>query len=229
MNPTVLIADDEEDIADLIQLHLERDGIDTITVNNGLSVFQELEKRLPDLMILDVMMPNMDGFTVLKRLREVNKTKSIPVLLITAKGAESDRIRGFELGADDYIVKPFSPRELVLRVQAVLRRHQAVLQTNSLNFNGLELNHKQMKLMLDGDSIDLTVTEVKLLGLFLENQNKPLNRSFILKEVWGYNDDMVTRTLDAHVKRLREKMGSYGSFITTVRGVGYQFSSQVSS
>ena len=198
----ILLVDDERDIIDLITLHLEREGHEIFAVGNGLRVLAAAIQHEPELIVLDLMLPGIDGINVFRQLRAEPKTRSIPVIMLTARSQTGDRIAGLETGADDYLTKPFSPRELLLRIQAVLRRSQKV----------------------DGQTLELTLTEYKLMALFMDNPNVLHARGELLTSVWGYHDDTNTRTLDTHIKRLREKLGDHGEHIETIRGQGYQLS-----
>jgi two-component system, OmpR family, phosphate regulon response regulator PhoB len=220
----ILIVDDEPDISELVALHLVRDGHECVCLTNGLEVFPWVTSNQPDLIVLDLMLPGQDGLTVFKRLRADSRCRIIPVIILTARAQMSDRISGLELGADDYLTKPFSPRELALRISAVLRRTQRVQAVSEVKTGRFLLDRKNMKVFLDEAPVDLTTTEFKLLATLMENDKAVHTRSELLREVWGYSDEVATRTLDTHVKRLREKLGDAGRHIVTVRGTGYQFS-----
>jgi two-component system phosphate regulon response regulator PhoB len=220
---TVLVVDDETDILELVVFNLERQQFKVITADNGISAVQIAKEKIPDLIVLDLMLPGMDGFSVYRELRADPRTNSIPVLMLTAKGEVNDRIAGLELGADDYVTKPFSPRELLLRVRALLKRTRKVTVDASLKSGDFLLERNTLKLFLAGRPVDLTATEFKLLRLLVEASGEVQERDALLREVWGYSDTMLTRTLDTHVKRLREKLGKHAECIQTVRGVGYRF------
>jgi two-component system phosphate regulon response regulator PhoB len=219
----ILVVDDEPDICELIAMNLRREGHECITCGNGIAVIGLAQEHEPDLVVLDLMLPGQDGFTALKRLRADNRTMQIPVIILTARTQTTDRIGGLELGADDYITKPFSPRELSLRVNAVLRRVKRVESVSEIRLGCFRLDRRNMKLYVDGSLIELTTTEFKLLAMLMENPATPHQRHDLLREVWGYGGDVATRTLDTHIKRLREKLGAAGSCVVTVRGTGYQF------
>jgi two-component system, OmpR family, phosphate regulon response regulator PhoB len=219
----ILVVDDEQDILDLVALHMAREGHECVGISNGLEVFPAALKDEPDLIVLDLMLPGMDGIQVFKRLRADSRTRGIPVIMLTAKAQVTDKITGLELGADDYLTKPFSPRELLLRIQAVLRRVKKTTHVSEVRVGDFLLDRKNMKFFIAGQSVDLTATEFKLLALLMENPAAVHTRADLLREVWGYNDDVHTRTLDTHIKRLREKMGDSGKRIVTIRGTGYQF------
>jgi two-component system, OmpR family, phosphate regulon response regulator PhoB len=220
---TVLVVDDETDILELVAFNLERQQFKVITADNGITAVQLAKEKLPELIVLDLMLPGIDGFSVYKELRADPRTSGIPVLMLTAKGEVNDRIAGLELGADDYVTKPFSPKELMLRVRALLKRTRKVTVDASLRIGDFLLERNTLKLFLAGQPVDLTATEFKLLRLLVEAAGETQERDVLLREVWGYSDTMLTRTLDTHIKRLREKLGKYSDCIQTVRGVGYRF------
>lgn len=219
----ILVVDDEPDISDLISLHLGREGHQCICIANGLEAVEAVLKHQPEIVVLDLMLPGMDGIQIFRRLKADSRTRSVPIIMLTARSQMADRIAGLELGADDYLTKPFSPRELALRVSAILRRTQKVTHVSEIQVGDFLLDRKNMKLFLSGNAIDLTTTEFKLLAVLMENDRSVHTRADLLREVWGYNDEVATRTLDTHVKRLREKLGDAGKHIVTVRGTGYQF------
>lgn len=220
---TVLVVDDETDILELVAFNLERQQYKVLTAGDGISAVKIAREKIPDLIVLDVMLPGLDGFGVYRELRADPRTGGIPVLMLTAKGEINDRIAGLELGADDYVTKPFSPRELLLRVKALLKRTRKVTVDASLKSGDFLLERNTLKLFLAGQPVDLTATEFKLLRLLVEANGEVQERDALLREVWGYSDTMLTRTLDTHVKRLREKLGRHAECIQTVRGVGYRF------
>lgn len=221
---TVLVVDDEADIVELISFNLQRQGLRVMTARDGLSAVQLAKDAQPDLVVLDLMLPGRDGFGVFKDLRADTRTSQIPVIMLTARGEIDDRIAGLELGADDYVTKPFSPKELTLRVQALLKRSKKIVADSTLKHGSFHLERNTLKLYLAGQPIDLTATEFKLLRLLIEANGEPQTRDELLREVWGYQTDTVlTRTLDTHVKRLREKLGEFANCIETIRGVGYRF------
>ncbi|MGK0185322.1 MAG: two-component system phosphate regulon response regulator PhoB [Verrucomicrobiales bacterium] len=219
----VLVVDDESDILDLVSFNLQREGFETISAHDGIEAVVSAKEHLPDLIVLDLMLPGKDGFRVYKELRADQRTQHIPVIMLTAKGELEDKITGLELGADDYVTKPFSPKELVLRVKALLKRSRRVRVDSALKKGPFHLERNSLKLFLDGEQVDLTATEFKLLRLLIEADGEPQERDDLLREVWGYDENVMTRTLDTHVKRLREKLGRYSNCIETVRSVGYRF------
>ena len=219
----VIIAEDEPDIRDLVSFNLQRESIDTIPAKDGLEAIEMAQNELPDLIILDLMLPERDGFQVFKELRLDSRTKNIPILMLTAKAQLDDIIAGLELGADDYLTKPFSPKEMVLRVKALLKRSTVKSSERVITSGRFQLDKNTLNCFIDGQKVGLTPTEFKLLLLLIERQGYPQERSDILREVWGYRDTTQSRTLDTHMKRLRTKIGKHSSCIETVRGIGYQF------
>lgn len=221
--PLILIADDEEDVRELVGMNLRRAGCDTIEAADGLQALAKVRELRPDAIVLDVMMPGRDGLKVCEELRVVESTRKIPVIMLTAKGQTEDRITGLEHGADDYLPKPFSPKELVLRVQALLRRTGPVGDGTEMKTGPFVFDLSSVKLTVSGESMDLTLLEFKLLHLLASNEDEVVERDTILREVWGYSETVRTRTLDTHVKRLREKLGDYAEWVQTARGYGYIF------
>ena len=219
----VLIAEDESDVLDLVSFNLHRESIETIPAKDGIVAIELALKELPDLILLDLMLPGRDGFSVFKELRLDSRTKDIPVLMLTAKAQLEDVIAGLELGADDYLTKPFSPKELILRVKALLKRSAVTSGNSVITVGKIQLDKNTLSCFIEGEKTDLTPTEFKLLLLLIEREGYPQERQDILREVWGYRDTAQSRTLDTHIKRLREKIGNQSSSIETVRGIGYQF------
>ncbi len=219
----VLIAEDESDVLDLVSFNLHRESIETIPAKDGIVAIELALKELPDLILLDLMLPGRDGFSVFKELRLDSRTKDIPVLMLTAKAQLEDVIAGLELGADDYLTKPFSPKELILRVKALLKRSALTSGNSVITVGKIQLDKNTLSCFVEGEKTDLTPTEFKLLLLLIEREGYPQERQDILREVWGYRDTAQSRTLDTHIKRLREKIGNQSSSIETVRGIGYQF------
>jgi two-component system phosphate regulon response regulator PhoB len=223
MSGTILIVDDEQDILGLLDYNVKRAGFSTLLASSGNEALQLAKKSPLDAVILDVMLPDLDGLEVLRRLRQDSATKDIPVMLLTAKGEEIDRVQGFEIGADDYVVKPFSIREVVLRVKALLRRNTAEDAPKSLKVGALSVDREAHRVFWKQDELILTALEFKLLATLLERRGRVQTRERLLEDVWGMSPDVTTRTVDTHIKRLREKLGDAGSFVETVRGVGYRF------
>ncbi len=221
--PTILIVDDETDIRNLLALKLQREGFDTIEASDGLEGEKLAKKKQPDLVILDLMMPGKDGIAVCKALRKDARTTRLPIIMLTARSGLDERIAGLELGADDYLTKPFSPKELVLRVRNVLRRTNELDSGSVVEIGEFRLDKNSLKLFLAGEDVYLTSTEFKLLLALTEVPSQICERADLLQKVWGYSDSMQTRTLDTHIKRLRTKLGEFGVIIETVRSVGYRF------
>ena len=224
----VLIAEDEADIRQLISFNLERESYDTLLAGDGKEAVLIAYNKIPDLIILDLMLPKMDGFSVFKELRLDSRTKDIPVIMLTAKAQLDDVIAGLEMGADDYLTKPFSPKELVLRVKALLKRVKTSKGSTIVKSGKIRLDKNTLHCFIEDKKIDLTPTEFKLLLLLIERVGNAQNRSDLLREVWGYRETANSRTLDTHMKRLREKLGELSRCIETVRGVGYQYRNIIS-
>jgi DNA-binding response OmpR family regulator len=224
VNDPVLVVDDEADVLDLVVYNLHKAGYKTIAARDGASALLKTRDLLPALVVLDLMLPQIEGTEVCKQLKADPKTAHIPIIMLTAKADELDRVVGFELGADDYVPKPFSPRELVLRVKTILRRAQGkVVPAEVLKADGLLVDLAKHEATVKGKSVDLTATEFKLLATLLERRGRVQSRDRLLTDVWGYEGDIDTRTVDTHVRRLREKLGKAVDYIETVRGVGYRF------
>lgn len=223
----ILVVDDENDIVDLVSLHLLREGHEPVQADNGLAVLPLAVKESPDLIVLDIMLPGMDGVQVHRRLRADTRTRHIPVIMLTARSQTNDRIAGLEGGADDYLTKPFSPRELMLRINAVLRRTQKVVMQAEQRLGDFLLDRKNMSLSINGRLVELTITELKLITTLMANPDVIHSRGELLSAVWGYADDTQSRTLDTHIKRLRDKLGAHGAHIETLRRQGYFFKTQV--
>ena len=222
MKLTILIVDDENDILTLLKYNLEKAGFRVISAQDGPEAVNTAKKERPDLILLDIMLPSMEGTEVCKILKGNEATRHIPVIMLTAKGEEVDRIVGFELGADDYIIKPFSPRELVLRVKAVLKRgHEE--DTKSIKAGPVTIDINKSAANLDGKLLSLTATEFKLLAELAKSPGRVLTREVLLDRVWGNDCYVIDRTVDTHITRLREKLGNHGDCIETVRGFGYRF------
>jgi two-component system phosphate regulon response regulator PhoB len=220
----ILIVEDEKNIAKLIRYNLEKAEYNCYSARSGEDALPILKKQAFDLMLLDIMLPGMDGFEVCRKIKEDPGLKDIPIIMLTAKGEEVDRIVGLELGADDYIVKPFSPRELVLRIKAILRRDKRQDSKKERIISGdIEVNIPKHKVTVRQREIALTNMEFKLLLTLMERQGRVQDRERLLSDVWGMDSMVDTRTIDTHVKRLREKLGKPGLMIETVRGMGYKF------
>ena len=220
----ILLIEDEPDIAEVLQYNLEKEGFQVEIARRGDAGLEVIRRDGPDLILLDLMLPGIDGLELTRLLKRDPETAHLPIVMLTARGEEVDRIVGLELGADDYISKPFSPREVVLRVKAVLRRR---LQPDEgaedlLQIGGIELDIAGHQLRIRGREIPLTATEFRLLRLLMERQGRVQTRSQLLSDVWGYAEDIDSRTVDTHIRRLRRKLGSEAERIETVIGVGYR-------
>jgi two-component system phosphate regulon response regulator PhoB len=232
MEPTpagelVLVVDDEPHIVALVAYHLAKAGYRVSTAKSGADALTLAEREKPSLVILDLMLPGISGFEVLRKLRAREITRDIPVLMLTARRDEPDRIEGLSLGADDYLTKPFSPQELVLRVKAILRRSGSKASARDVVVAGpIHIDRSAHHVTVDGNEIDLTPTEFRLLILLTERSGRVQKRSNLLEAVWDAAPDIQTRTVDMHVQRLRTKLGRAGDMIETVRGVGYRFNDE---
>jgi two-component system phosphate regulon response regulator PhoB len=222
----VLVIEDEPDIRDLLAFHLEREGYTVTKSSDGAEGLRLARSAPPDLILLDLMLPAMDGLEVCRRLRQDPATQGVPLVMLTARGDEVDRVLGLELGADDYVVKPFSPREVVARVRAVLRRSRpaAAGSTTPMTVGPLQIDAAAHIVSVDGVAVNLTRREFDLLRALVEAQGRVLSREFLLDHVWGYTaaGEIESRTVDVHVRRLRQKLGRAGQLIGTVTGVGYR-------
>jgi two-component system, OmpR family, alkaline phosphatase synthesis response regulator PhoP len=222
MNPsTVLIVDDEISILEIARRYLEHAGFMVLEARDGLTGLNLARTQQPDVIVLDVMLPKLDGWHVLEELRFTNLERRIPVLMLTARGEESDRLRGLESGADDYLLKPFSPRELVARIKNLLRRDQVV--ADRVRFGTLEIEFANRRVSKNAEDINLTPLEFELLVLFAQNVGRLWSRTELLERLWGQDFDGVERVVDVHVSGLRRKLGEAGNRIQTVRGSGYRF------
>jgi phosphate regulon transcriptional regulator PhoB len=221
----VLVVEDEPDICRLVVLHLERDGFRCRTATSGADALREVKTAVPDLVVLDLMLPGLDGLEVCRRLRRDSSTSSVPIIMLTAKSDEVDRVVGLEVGADDYVGKPFSPKELVARIRAVLRRSRPDQPTPVLSVGPVTLDPARHAVSLDGRAVALTPKEFDLLQALLDAAGRVLSREYLLNRVWGYAraDVIESRTVDVHVRRLRAKLGDAGTRIATVKSVGYRF------
>jgi two-component system, OmpR family, phosphate regulon response regulator PhoB len=220
---TVLIIEDEQDLAELVAFHLEKEGFRTLLAADGITGLNEARSAHPDLILLDLMLPGMMGTELCRLLKGSEKTAGIPIIMLTAKGEEIDRVVGFEMGADDYVVKPFSTRELMLRVRAVLRRKGGESHTGAAICVGdLVIDTQRHLVSVSGQEVLLTSTEYKLLMNLAERLGRVQSREILLQNVWGYSYFGDTRTVDTHLTRLRTKLGPAGEMIKTVRGFGYK-------
>jgi two-component system phosphate regulon response regulator PhoB len=228
MSGLVLVIEDEIDLATTLEYNLRAEGFGVRLAHNGRQgIAAATAEPLPDIIVLDLMLPDLAGTEICRRIRDHERTRDVPVIMCTAKGEEIDRVVGFEVGADDYVVKPFSVRELILRIRALLRRVQRTEGEPSLiRFGRLKIDRDAHRAWVDDAEIALTALEFRLLHAFLSRRGRVQSRDALLSDVWGIDADVTTRTVDTHVKRLREKLGDAGAYIETLRGVGYRFKDQ---
>ncbi|HEU5072056.1 MAG TPA: response regulator transcription factor [Verrucomicrobiae bacterium] len=220
----ILVVDDEPEAVELVEFNLKGAGYEVATAGDGAEALNKARRIQPNLVILDVMMPEIDGMEVCKLLRRDPATSSIPIIMLTAKASEVDRVLGLELGADDYVVKPFSPRELVLRVKKLLERgKKAEVVKEKIVCGDLTIDIPRHAVLWKGKEIDLTATEFKLLSTLAQRRGRVQSRDTLLRDVWGYESLIDTRTVDTHMRRLREKIGPAAKYLDTIRGVGYRF------
>lgn len=219
----VFIVEDDEDIRGIVDYALESSGFQVEAFEDGDTLFKELKKDIPDIILLDIMLPEEDGISILKRIRNSEKLKAVPVIMLTAKGSEFDKVKGLDSGADDYITKPFGVMELISRINAVLRRYEKSSEPNKkLMYKNIMLDNEKHIVSVDGEHITLTYKEYELLHYLLVHTNIVLSRDKILESIWGYNFTGETRTVDMHFKTLRKKLGNAGEYIKTIRNVGYR-------
>ena len=222
---TILIVEDDKNISKLIKYNLEKEGFRCLVSFDGEDAIKTLDNSPADLIILDIMLPGIDGLEVCRRVKQDRKLSNTPIIMLTAKGEEVDKVVGFELGADDYIVKPFSPRELTLRIKAILKRLKpAEVEKDVLKSGKLTVDLLRHKVIIDKKEVELTNMEFKLLVTLMQRMGRVQSRDTLLDDVWDIASDVTTRTIDTHIKRLRQKLGKAGKLIETVRGIGYRFS-----
>ena len=222
----IFCVEDDSNIRELVVYTLETTGFQARGFEEGKSFLEALALETPDLILMNIMLPGEDGISLLKRLKNSSKTRDIPVIMVTAKGAEYDKVKGLDLGADDYVTKPFGMMELVSRIKAVLRRSGAAKKKaeDIIVSGSLEINTKKHEVKADGEVVGLTLKEYELLKRLMENPNIVMTRDSLLEEIWGYDFDGETRTVDVHIRTLRQKLGKCGERVETVRGVGYRIS-----
>ncbi len=223
----ILVVDDEQDVSDLVAFNLKTQGAEVRTLSDPLRVLDVARSFMPDLFILDVMMPGLDGLQICRMIKVDSILKDVPIILLTARAEEEDRIQGFETGADDYVCKPFSPRELSLRVKGLLRRRvDRPTEEKRYQAGPIVLDEGLHEVRIHGAPVELTATEFRLLSVLLQRRGRVQSREQLLVSVWNYDESTETRTVDTHVRRLREKLGEVGGWIETVRGVGYRISAE---
>lgn len=225
----IICVEDEQNICELEVYTLQSVGMEAVGCASGKELFKLLEKQVPDLIVLDIMLPDEDGISILRRLRADKRYGRIPVIMATAKGSEFDKVKGLDSGADDYIAKPFGMLEMVARIKAVLRRCETQAQTPSaatIRVQNLEVNTLEHKVSVDGQEVMLTLKEYELLKKFLLHPGIVFSRDKLLNDIWGYEFSGETRTVDVHIRTLRQKLGSAGELIETIRGVGYRMAAQ---
>lgn len=224
MADRILLVDDEPDLLELVRVNLHAEGFEVETAEGGREALASLRRNPPDLVVLDWMLPDISGTEICRRVRQDSALAALPIIMLTARADEMDRVVGLELGADDYVTKPFSPRELALRVRAVLRRRKPGDQiARPLAHRGLAIDPDRHRCTVEGADITLTAKEFELLRNLMERHGRVMTRERLLEAVWGSDVVVTTRTIDTHMKRLREKLGPAGSLIETIRGVGYRF------
>jgi DNA-binding response OmpR family regulator len=227
MKPKILVVDDEPDALEILGFKLKEAGFVPLFAKDGSRALAAARDERPALIVLDLMLPEVDGLEVCKILRRDPSTASIPILMLTARAAEMDRVLGLELGADDYVTKPFSPRELVLRIKKLLARSKAADEPAAqIRFGELEIDVPRHSVTIGGSSVGLTATEFKLLEILARRRGRVQTRERLLQDVWGYENPIDSRTVDTHMRRLREKIGDTARYLETIRGVGYRFKAE---
>ncbi|HKM57356.1 MAG TPA: response regulator [Chthoniobacterales bacterium] len=226
MSEKILIVEDEPDVAELLAHHLRKEGFAVAIVGTGRAAFAAVKNESPALIVLDLMLPEISGLDLCRMIKSNPETENVPILMLSARIEEIDRVLGFELGADDYVVKPFSPRELVLRIRAILRRLSQDREQELLRVGELVLDRSRHEVRAANRVIDCTATEFKLLATLMEREGRVQERDRLLSDVWGYDSVIDTRTVDTHMRRLRDKLGPHGSYIETIRGFGYRLAPQ---
>jgi DNA-binding response OmpR family regulator len=227
MNNRILLVDDDQELLAALELKLDKEGFQVETAPDGEVALEIIKKKLPDLVILDVNMPKVNGMEVCKTLRSDEQTRDLAVIMLTARDDEIDRVLGLEFGADDYVTKPYNARELILRIKALLKRIFPVQNNPAtkdiFQIGALSIDTDKHEVRVGKDVVELTLTEFKLLAHLIQNQGKIKTRDFLLEQIWEYGDGVFSRTIDTHIQRLRAKLGDTGKYIKTVRGVGYRF------
>ncbi|GJL78426.1 MAG: DNA-binding response regulator [Nitrospinaceae bacterium] len=227
MKNNILLVDDDKDLVAALELKLSKEGFKVETASDGEGAIKKIRLKVPDLLVLDVNMPGMSGMDVCKTLRSENRTATVPIIMLTARDEEIDRVLGLEFGADDYMTKPFNTRELVLRIKSVLKRVYAPPEAKEqFKYGCLFVNLANHAVTVKNKEVDLTLTEFKLLARLIESPGKIKPRDVLLEQIWEYGDGVFSRTIDTHIQRLRSKLKDAGGYIETVRGVGYRFQDQ---
>jgi two-component system phosphate regulon response regulator PhoB/two-component system alkaline phosphatase synthesis response regulator PhoP len=223
MNELIAVVDDEHDIVELVKIHLQRAGFRVAGFLDAKSFWRSLDRELPRLLILDLMLPDADGFEVCRLLRKNEKFSAIPVIMLTARSEETDKLLGLEIGADDYVTKPFSAKELIARVRAVLRRGQPSAETSTMEVGGLlSVDPATFEARVEGQAVDLTSTEFRILKLLVSKPGRVFSRQQILDYLWGHEKIVLDRTIDVHIRNLRDKLGPAARLVKNIRGVGYK-------
>lgn len=223
MKKHIALIEDEPDIAELVSINLSKAGFSVKVFSNGSGFLKFIDKNIPDLVLLDLMLPDTDGLEICKLIRKDDRSCSVPIIMLTAKSEEMDKVLGLELGADDYMTKPFSPKELVARVKAVLRRHDPAKETNTIAIGGvLTIDMTKHEVSIKGKRVDLTATEFKILEMLSSKKGWVFSREKILDYLWGEEKAVIDRTVDVHIRHLREKLGEASRFVKNIRGVGYK-------
>lgn len=224
MKETILVIDDDQDLLDLLSLQLGKEEFKVLLASDGKSGFEMVKNKKPDLVVLDINMPKMSGMELCKALRSEERTSDVPIIMLTAKNEEIDRVLGLEFGADDYLTKPFSPRELILRIKSILKRTHSTAksQKSSVQYGILTVSLSRHEVKVKNKVVPLTLTEFKLLASLFDKPGQIKTRDYLLEQIWDYGDGVYSRTIDTHVQRLRAKLKDAGRYIETVRGVGYR-------
>lgn len=225
-NKIIAIVEDEPDILELIRLNVQREGYKAQAFNNAEELYRYLRNNVPDLLILDLMLPDADGYDICRLIKRDERLSSLPVIILSARAEEIDKILGLELGADDYMTKPFSIRELIARIRAVLRRGSPSSQKSvrSLKGGAIEINPEQFECIINGKKVDLSSTEFRILEFLSDHPGRVCSREAIIRRLWGNQEAVITRTIDVHIKNLRSKLGKEGNIIKNIRGIGYKVS-----
>ncbi|WP_461831548.1 response regulator transcription factor [Aquifex sp.] len=219
----IALIEDDRDLAFLIRINLEKEGFEVFHFERAIPFFEFIQKNEVNLVLIDIMLPDLDGFRIADFLKRRADLKDIPLIFITARGEEEDKLKGFDLGADDYITKPFSLKELIARIRAVLKRYEKSEGKGVLEIEGIKLLKDEGKVLIDGKEVYFTPAEFKILSLLMENYGKVLSRERIIESLWGFDRETGERAVDVHIKHIRDKLGKYRSYVKTVRGAGYKF------